>query len=302
MKHLVTFIGFGEAGSSIAGGLNRNGLTDLVAYDAMANDAKRGIIIRERAKQNHVTLAEDLEQACKGAAYILNFTSPSVALASAQSILPNLEEGQIYIDINSTSPTTMREIDQVERKAGVLFCDGAALGNVSKLGCSVPIAVCGKGAEQFKRDLTPYGTNITVLEAPIGGASAMKMLRSIVSKGMQQLMLEFTMCAKQYGILHEMMQIVNNKFKDITLEEYANEAFIRLVRHASRREAEANGIVETIEAVGLDASMSRATAYKFHNLAQLHLADRLNLEEDMGYEEVLDLIFHAMEAQTGSKG
>lgn len=295
MKHLITFIGFGEAASSMARDFHAAGLQGTVAYDVMADDERRGPTIRSRAEKYGVALASSAEEACEDAAYIITFTSPAFAVSVAEATIPKLKAGQVYVDVNSTSPDAAKQIANMPHAEGVGICDGAALGNVQKLGCRVPITVCGTGAAAFKQDLTPYGMSINALDAPVGSASAMKMLRSVISKGMQQLMLEFTMCAARYQILPEMMEIVNNKFKDITLEEYADEAFIRFARHAARREAEANNIVETIEAVGLDASMSRATAKRFRWLADLDVASQLGPDDDLSYQEVLTLIFAAME-------
>lgn len=295
MERLIAFIGFGEAASSMARDFQKTGVQDMAAYDVMADTNPRGEIIRARAKQYDVTLFPSAEEACRDAKYIITFTSPAFAVSVAESIIPLLKAGQRYVDVNSTSPAVMRKIADIPHEEGVGICDGAALGNVQKLGCKVPVVVCGTGAEDFKRDLTPYGMSIEVLDAPIGAASGMKMLKTVYSKGMQQLVLEYILAAQSCGILKEMVCSVHNPMEGKTLEEYANEAMPRMLIHAKRRAAEVANAVETVEGLGLEASMTQAAQHKFEQIAALNLADQIDNISDMNYQEIAELLLPYMQ-------
>lgn len=295
MRKLIAFIGFGEAASSMARDFHEVNMQDMAAYDVMADNELRGPTIRARAEKYGVTLASSAEEACRDAAYIITFTSPAVAVSVAGSVIPLLKAGQVYVDVNSTSPNTAKEIAEIPHADGVGICDGAALGNVQKLGCKVPVVVCGEGAEAFKRDLTPYGMSIDVLHAPIGSASAMKMLKTVYSKGLQQLVLEFILASQSYGILEEMVCSVNNPMAGKTLEEYANEAMPRMLIHAKRRAVEVSNAVETVEELGLEATMTRAAQQKFAEVAALNLADRIDNIQEMDYQQIAELLLPYMQ-------
>lgn len=291
MKNILAFIGFGEAAYNITAGLRKEGLKEpVIAYDVMLSDPKRRDDILKRMQQTQVTPASSSVEAAAESRFIVSVNSAGAAYGIAKEIIPTLRADQVYVDLNSASPDLMKKIDGIPRAEDVLFCDGAALGNVQKFGHRVPIRLSGGGADAFARAMIPCGMNLTVLDAPAGAASAMKMLRSVVSKGMQQLMLEFAIAAETYGILPEMMQIVNSKFKDMTLEEYADEAFPRILLHARRRISEVAEVVETIESAGLDASMSRAACERFQRLNELGLSDVIRENGNLPYQEIVRLI------------
>lgn len=291
MEHILGFIGYGEAARHIAAGLRKEGMKEAItAFDVLLSNPERKAEVLERMGQAEVIPKASAVEVAVGTKFIVSVNSAKVAYSIAQEVIPALQAGQVYVELNSASPDLMEKIDQIPRAEGVLFCDGAALGNVQKFGHKVPICLAGSGADAFAEAMMPCGMNLSVLDAPAGAASAMKMLRSVVSKGMQQLMLEFTIAAETYGILPEMMQIVNDKFKDITLEEYAEEAFPRILLHSNRRIFEVAEVVETIESAGLDASMSRAACERFKRLDALGLADIVREKRDLSYQEIVRLI------------
>ena len=54
----IGFIGFGEAGSTIAGGLRSAGVERIVTFDIAAHDPHLGPTIQERAARSATTLVE----------------------------------------------------------------------------------------------------------------------------------------------------------------------------------------------------------------------------------------------------
>lgn len=290
MENLIAFIGFGEAASSMARDFHAAGVKGLWAYDIMAGSETHGPTIRARAEQYEVALAGSMEELCEKATYLLAFTSPASAVPVAQTAIPLLKPGQIYVDLNSTSPDMAVQMGKIPCADGVGVCDGAALGNVQKLGNKVPVVVCGQGAEQFKKDLTPFGMSIDVLDAPLGAASAMKMLKTVYSKGLQQLVLEYLLAAQSYGILEQMVNGVHNPMEGKTLAEYADEAMPRLFMHAKRRATEVANAVETVEQGGLEPTMTRAAQAGFERAAALNLAERFPALSQMNYQQIVQAV------------
>lgn len=296
IQNEIAFLGFGEAGFHIARGLKEDGLTNITAYDVMQDDPARGSLIRQRAESIGLKLSATMEEACRASRFIFSLTTAKVAISVAQQVMPMLEAGQVYVDLNSVAPSVLEAIDQIPRKEGVLLCDGAVLGNVQKNGHRVSVYLCGDGAEQFYQAFLPYHMQLKVLDQPVGAASGIKMLKSVYSKGMQQLVMEFLLASERYGVLEEMVTSIHNPMAGKTLEEYANEAMPRMIVHAARRTEEVKNAAETVLGLGLDAGMTLAAQKKFEKIAALHLPEKNPDIGTMNYKEVTKLVLEAGKA------
>jgi 3-hydroxyisobutyrate dehydrogenase-like beta-hydroxyacid dehydrogenase len=290
LNDLITFIGYGEAAYHISKGLVEEGVTGMAAYDVMQNHETRGDLIRRRAKEVGVTLASNAMEACSSARFVASLNSAEVAFQVARSILPDLAPGQVYVDMNSVSPTVLTEMDAISRPEGVRLCDAALLGSVPKTAHKTKMFLSGDGALAFYEAFVPYHMKLSVLNAPPGGASAIKMFRSVFSKGIPQLMLECMIAAAEYGVLEEMVGTINDSLKDRTLEDYADETLFRTLIHARRRAAEMANVASTIEDMKLDASIARAVQQRLERLDKGGYAQMIAPEGHPGYREVIDIV------------
>jgi len=87
----VGFIGFGEAGSTIAGGLAEAGVDRIFAFDIAVDDGRLGPTIRQRAARTGAILVESpaaLAQACD---ILISTVTSSSALDAATAIAPFLD-------------------------------------------------------------------------------------------------------------------------------------------------------------------------------------------------------------------
>lgn len=264
----MVFIGFGEAAYHLALGLGATEGLQLGAYDAYRDDAKAGPLIRQRAAQAGVELFDNPEQACQAARFVLCLTSASSALALAERILPLLTAGQDYLDLNSAAPVVKQRIERLPRAAGVGFCDCAVMGTVPGNHHRVPMLLAGSAAPAFAAALTPYGMRLTVLDAEPGAASAIKMLKSVVMKGLPQLLLESFQAAERFGVLDTLVASLGESLDGKTVTQLADTFTARTLIHAKRRAAELDDVVATLQAVGVEASMSIATRDQLLKLAQ----------------------------------
>ncbi len=290
MEHLLTFIGFGEAAYHIAKGLSAEGMTGMVAYDMMQDSETAGPVIRRRAAEAGVTLAAGTQEACQGARFVLSLTSAAVCVKVAQSVLPLLKEGQTYVDMNSAAPTAMTEIDQLPRPEGVDFCDVAMMGSVPAGGHQTKMFLSGSGAQAFFTAMQPFHTKMNVLDTPAGSASALKMFKSVFSKGLPQLLLECFVPAAKYGVLDEILSSVNNTFKEKNIEQYADKVLFRTLIHAQRRSGEMRDAAQTVESMGLDASMSRAAQHKLEELGARNFKEKIGPDEQPDLRKVIELL------------
>ncbi|MBV1757816.1 MAG: DUF1932 domain-containing protein [Dethiosulfatibacter sp.] len=290
IKYLIAFIGYGEAAYHISKGLHNEGINNIIAFDLKQQDKIAGEIIKSRSKEVGIELAPTLEQAYSSAKFIFSLTNAIVAYDVADSILPNLREGQVYVDMNSTSPNTMVKMDLIKRQEGVFFCDVSLMNSVPKSGHKTKMYVSGDGAKIFYDTFKVLNTNINLLDTPAGGASAIKMFKSVFSKGFPQLILECFLASERYGVLDEIVNAIKDTFKDRNIEEFANETLYTTLIHAKRRAAEVQEVCDTLEELGVDASISRATVYKLEKLAEIDYATIIGDNRHTDLRDIIKLI------------
>lgn len=258
----IVFIGYGEAAYHLSKGLRTSGDLQIGAFDANVSP-----LVQQRAAQQHVTLFDSLIDACRGARFVVCLTSASSALGIAQQILPWLVAGQTYVDMNSAAPTVKQAIDRLPRAAGVGFCDCAVMGTVPGNNHRVPMLLAGSGAVAFADAFTPRGMHLSVLDADAGAASAIKMLKSVVMKGLPQLLLEAFQAGEKFGVLDTLVASLGDSLNGKTVEQLANTFTARTMIHAKRRSAEMDDAIATLAAVGVDPAMTRATHAQLEHLA-----------------------------------
>ncbi|WP_333594293.1 NAD(P)-dependent oxidoreductase [Anaerospora hongkongensis] len=292
----LVFIGFGEAAYHIASGLKAEGLTDLGAYDRNAADPQLGGLIQQRAAEVGVKLFESLESAYQAGEFIACLTSANSALAVAKSVIPQLKAGQVYIDMNSAAPTVKAEIAQIPHNEGVMFCDAAVMGTVPGNKHKVPMFLAGNGAAKFAAAFSQYGMKLTVLDAQAGGASAIKMFKSVIMKGLPQLMFESFEAAVKYGVLNTLVDSLASSLNGKTVEQLADTFTARTMIHAARRSEEMQDVVATLENLGVDAAMSKATVAKLDLLAKHNWVEILGTNGDkMSYQEAMKALIENKE-------
>lgn len=292
----LVFIGFGEAAYHIASGLKAEGLTDLGAYDRNAADPQLGGLIQQRAAEVGVKLFESLESAYQAGEFIACLTSANSALAVAKAVIPQLKAGQAYIDMNSAAPTVKADIAEIPRNEGVMFCEAAVMGTVPGNKHKVPMFLAGNGAAKFAAAFSQYGMKLTVLDAKAGGASAIKMFKSVIMKGLPQLMFESFEAAVKYGVLNTLVDSLASSLNGKTVEQLADTFTARTMIHAARRSEEMQDVVATLESLGVDAAMSKATVAKLDGLAKQNWVEILGRNGDkMNYQEAMKALIENKE-------
>lgn len=287
---VLGFIGFGEAAFHIAKGLAGAGLGGIRAFDVMADDAKVGPLVRERATGAGVTLEPSLAALAGACDIILCATSAKYALAIAKDAAPLLRPGTVYADLNSASPGVKKAIGEAVAASGALFADVAVMELVPPHGHRVPLAVSGTGGAAFTERLLPFGMKISYINEKAGSSSALKMLRSIFMKGLTALLLETLTAGRKAGVDREIMESISGTVNSRPLADTATMLITRTAIAAERRVSEMGEVLDTLAEMGLDGSASAATKAKLQALADLDLRSVFGNRPPETYAEVLDAI------------
>lgn len=272
MEFKICFIGFGEAAYHIARGLKGEGCGPMAAFDVMWQDERMGPVIRKRAEETGVTLLAASDDCIGRADFVCSLTSAAVAVRVASGIVPKLALGQTYVDMNSAGPSVKEAIAKLPHAEGVAICDAAVMGTVPGNGHRVPMFLAGDGAQGFYDAMSPFNMKLTVLRngenvSPAGSASAIKMLKSVVMKGLPQLMLESFIAAERYGVLDTLVKSLSGSLNGKTVEQLADTFVARTAIHAARRAAEMRDVRQMLGDLHCDSSMTDATIARLDKLA-----------------------------------
>jgi len=264
------FIGFGEAAFNISSGLKSEGFESIFAYDKFWDVEPQKNLICNRAKDIGVTLVASIQELVENSDFILSAVSADMAVPLAEQAKPFLNPEKVYVDLNATSPMTKEAVDLLVSPVAV-FVDCAVMGPVPTYKHKVPLCVSGSGAKLFSDTMTPYGMNITYMDAPAGSASASKMFRSIFMKGFVVLVLEMLVAAHKYGVEDDVLQSVEKTLTSGPLLEVINGLVGRGVIHSERREHEMAEVIATLNAINVDGIMSKASKDKLNWCTKLGL-------------------------------
>ena len=174
----------------------------------------------------------------------------------------SLRPGQFFLDINSVSPETKRADAAAVAPSGADYVEAAVMAPVAPYGLAVPMYLGGKRAADLAAILVPAGMKMQPVAEAIGEASAIKMCRSVMIKGIEALAVECFLTARRYGVEDKIVASLNETFKPLDWEKLAGYLIERVVQHGRRRAAEMREAAETVAAAGLDPLMTSATALR----------------------------------------
>ena len=284
----IGFIGFGEAAYCISSGLRRDKIgCDICAYDKMMNHEEMGSIIRSRAKEAEVELLGTPKEVVSQGDVIIAAVPSSYTLDACKSVADDLKPGQVYADISASTPDTKKKIWELLKSRNVLFADAAVLGSVPQEKNKVPIAASGNGAKAFFDALSPLGMRISVINERAGDASAIKLIRSIFTKGMAAVMIEATWAAMRYGVTEEVTKSIVESMDGIPFEEHLTRMIVGTAIHAKRRTGEVKGSVELCEEAGLPHNISDGTVLWHERISEYNLGAKYSANRPKGWREVI---------------
>ena len=244
-----TFIGFGEAAQAFANAPART--FDVLA--ARRDDADRSGLVASAGNA----------EAVAGATIILSLVTADGALAAAEESARNMATGALFFDMNSVSPDTKRAAARAVEAAGGRYVDVAVMAPVRPARLAVPLLVSGRHADAGAAALAALGfTEIRVVPGDVGRASSIKMIRSIMVKGIEALTAEMMIAGDAAGVSDEVLASLGGDWA--TRAAYNLE---RMTTHGLRRAAEMDEVAKTLVALGVDPVMTRGTAIRQREMA-----------------------------------
>ena len=268
----LAFIGFGELAQGLAKGLKGEGLAKIITFDkVMAGDSEAGQKLSAVAAEMGVTVVGSLEELINSADVVFSSVTPAAAVAVGKASAALLKPGQVYADLNSCTPGLKRQSAAEVAKSGADYLDVGVVGGISLQGHRIPCLICGEQGAKLKELMDPYGMNLTLVAGEIGTAAQIKMLRSVVLKGIEALMLEMFMAAQPFGLEDTMMDSIATTFNRGDFEKYSDMLMSTHGLHAVRRCDETEMILDTIKEAGVKPFVTEGIFNFFKHSAGLDM-------------------------------
>jgi 3-hydroxyisobutyrate dehydrogenase-like beta-hydroxyacid dehydrogenase len=265
------FLGFGEVASRFTQRLHERGAR-VLAYDVLLDRPGGRDVLVSRA----IGPAPDfpaLPELTARADIVLSTVTTDVALSAAKACVPLLRAGQVYVDLNATSPSVKRETASVIAPSGADFVEGAILSAIGVAGADAKVLLCGARAGELAAVLSKLGLNAHAYGSEIGKASSFKMLRSVFSKGIEALLIECLLAGRRAGIEQALWEEIVATMDAASFDDVGgNWVRTHATAHA-RRSHEMRQVADVLRELRVDAPMTAATLALFERSTRIALKD-----------------------------
>ena len=254
----VCILGFGMAGRPIARGLAEAGLAQVRVWKRPPWRPEH----LDASDHPAIRITESMEEAVGGADLVLSLVTTESALDTARSA-SSFVRNAVYLDLNTTTPEVKMEIGRVIEAGGGRPIDGAICDPAEVYGHKVVTLISGPEARSLSEAMARYGMQLQVLSKRMGDASALKVVRSVFTKGLMMTFLEAIEAARRCGLVEELLGSIAGTVEGLSLRDLALSLAGTSLIVAERRAQEMEGVVSTLESLGVDSHISSAALEKF---------------------------------------
>jgi len=265
----IALIGFGEAGTAIARGLSgsdgwRHGTRPgdnrprrLIAIDTALDSDDRGHALGAEARRLDVAITRDYTAALREADLVFCAVPGENAFAAATAAAPFLKPNALYLDLCTVTGRMAEQDRAVVEAAGARYVDVAVMGTFFGHGHKAPMMLACPDADTVAAWMKTHGFVVSVLGTKPGSASAVKMMRSVMIKGIEALAVESFVAAQRQGILEEVLGCFGD-LDVVTFRQYVTTLLETHLVHAKRRGEEMELVERTLLETGVEPLMTRA--------------------------------------------
>jgi 3-hydroxyisobutyrate dehydrogenase-like beta-hydroxyacid dehydrogenase len=281
----LALIGLGEVGQVLAQDLRAAGCQNLIAWDRLFPE-RGSPPSRAAASLPFLATATSMTEATRDASLIICAVTAGECAAAAREIAGTLRPGIFYLDLNSVSPGTREQAARTIEAAGGRYVEAAVMSPIGPRRIASPIWLGGPHAQDFQPTAQSLGFKGTaVYSGDLGAASAAKMCRSVIVKGMEALLAESLLTARRHGVEDSVLGSLNDLFPVGDWRKLARYMISRSLQHGQRRAEEMREAAHTVAEAGLEPWMSRGCVER-----QEWAAARAEALREAGLTDMLDSI------------
>lgn len=259
----IGLIGYGEVGRIFSFGLKgKPGVSGMTVWDLkLANPATQAAELAHAA-QAAVAAQRSARALCEASDLVISAVTSSSTLAVAREAAQYIRPGAIFLDLNSASPGTKQQCAALIDAAGGHYVEAGVMTSVPPYGIKVPMLLGGTKAAELAPLLNRWGMDARAVSEQLGVASAIKMCRSIMIKGLEALVIESYTTARAYGVEDQVLPTLQETFPGIDWSAQGAYFFSRVVQHGQRRAEEMRESANTVREAGFEPLMAAAIADK----------------------------------------
>ncbi len=289
----LCFIGFGEAGQAIASGLREAGVASIAAWDILF-PRDEGAALKQAGEEIGARLATSAADAVANSDIIVAAVTAASSLEAAQSVAPHISGNPYYLDINSVSPgrkkETARLLDGTAR-----YVDVAILAPIHPKRHQTPLLLAGPHAQAMLPLLVDELEMQGVIASDeVGAAAALKMIRSVMIKGIEALTAECFLAAQRAGITDEVATSLKNNYPALDWPKVIAYNLERMASHGIRRADEMEQVAVTLSELGITPLMTQATVARQREMGELGKQDSVKAAKTEGADALLDVVNRAL--------
>jgi 3-hydroxyisobutyrate dehydrogenase-like beta-hydroxyacid dehydrogenase len=264
----IGLVGYGEVGKIFSGALKAY-VESVGAWDLKFALDPLSATERAHAAGAGVTAHHSMRDLCEASDMVVSAVTASNTLAVAQEASQFIRPGTVFLDLNSASPGTKQKAAAAIDRAGAHYVEAGVMTSVPPYGIKVPMLLGGARAAELATLLASWGMDAKAVSDKLGVASAIKMCRSVMIKGLEALVIESYTTARAYGVEDHVLPTLQETFPSIDWQQQGAYFFSRVVQHGQRRAEEMRESANTVREAGFEPIMAAAIADK-----QQFVADR----------------------------
>lgn len=300
----IGIIGFGEVGCIFGRDLAASGI-DVATYDILFDKPSSREAMLAKARDCGAHACESAGDCVLDRELMISAVTAPSAAEVAKVIAPMLADGQFYLDVNSVSPKTKSRMAEFFDHSHGHFVEAAVMAAVSPQRLKVPMLLGGRYAAELAPRLAAVGMNGKAVSEQVGVASAVKMCRSVIVKGLEALVVESMFAARRYGAEDVVLASLAATYPDMGWQGPLPDYLIsRVAEHGRRRAAEMREAAQAVNEVGIEPHMARATAARqdwlVDEIAAHHLANFAG--EKFAWRALADAIVEAAKSNKRTEG
>jgi 3-hydroxyisobutyrate dehydrogenase-like beta-hydroxyacid dehydrogenase len=267
MSPRIAFIGYGEAGKAMAAGLREEGVADIAAWDILFPQAA-GAELAEAAKRCGVRVTTSAADAVRDAGIVIAAVTAASSYEAAQSVAGHLQGKPLYLDVNSVSPGR-KHVTATLLGDEARYVDVAIVSAIYPARHKSPMMLAGPYAATAAPVLTALGMKTQVVGDEVGAAAAIKMIRSVMIKGIEALTLECFLAAVRAGVADQVAASLHNNYPGVDWHKMSEYNIERMANHGIRRAAEMREVADTLRELGVAPLMTAGTIERQQQLGEI---------------------------------
>lgn len=260
----IALIGGGMVGQCFAQAFAAHGMTVGWIWDAKPTPE-----LHQCAQSINASVHTDAGPWLSDADVVVSAVFGSAAYAVAEKAVQHMRTGAIFIDMTTADPSDMEQAAALFEKHGMAFVDVAITGAVQLHGATTPLLCAGEKAVEVAALFTRLGTPIQVVGRKPGDAAALKLLRSIFTKGLEALSVECLLTAKKRGLRAQVHAILSDVDQG-SLRALMESMVCTHIEHSARRQKEVVEAQRQMQDAGVAPLVTSAVEQLFARTANFH--------------------------------